>query len=220
MRDCPTAMNDLNGDLLLIRNCCFNNFLLLNPDKTKLMAFGSRQLLAKLPDFKISLLGKDPAVASSAKNLGVVLDLQLTTDDHVLNTTSSCMSSLAQISRVKRVLDRNQLVTVINALVFSKLLYCSTVWSNTANKTKQCRTMQNSAEQCKTVQNNAKQCRTMQNSAEQCKTVQNKTKQCRTMQNSAEQCKTVQNFAARVVTGIRKFDHITPCTTRSTLVSS
>ena len=167
MRDCPTAMNDLNSDLLLIRNCCFNNFLLLNPDKTKLMVFGSRQLLAKLSDFNISLLGKDPALASSAKDLGIVLDLQLTTDDHVLNTTSSCMSSLAQISRVKHVLDCNQLVTVINALVFSKLLYCSTVWSNTANKNI-----------------------------------------CR--------LQSAQNFAARIVTGMRKFDHITPCTTRST----
>ena len=101
MRDCPTAANDLKkSDLLLIRNWCFNIFLLLNPDKTKLIVFGSRQLLAKLPDFKISLLGK-VALASSAKYLGVVLDPQLTFDDHVLKTTSSCVSSLAQISRVK-----------------------------------------------------------------------------------------------------------------------
>ena len=63
----------------------FNNFLLLNPDKTKLVVFGSLQLLAKLPDFKISLLGKDLA---SAKDLGVVLDSQLTFDDHVLKITS------------------------------------------------------------------------------------------------------------------------------------
>ena len=84
-----------------------------------LKVFGSRQLLAKLPDFKISLLGKDLAPTSSAKDLGVVLDPQLTFDDHVLKTTtSSCMSSLAQISRVKHVLDRNQLVTVINALTW------------------------------------------------------------------------------------------------------
>ena len=101
-------MNNLSSDILLIRNWCFNNFLLLNPDKTKLTVFGSRQLLAKLPDFKVSLLGKV---------LGVVLDPQLTFDDHVLKTTSSCMSSVAQISRVKHVLDCNQLVTVINALV-------------------------------------------------------------------------------------------------------
>ena len=51
------------------------------------------------------------------------------------------MSSLAQISRVKHAFDRNQLVTIINALVFSKLLYCSkkllycsSVWSNTSSK--------------------------------------------------------------------------------------
>ena len=69
MRDCPTAMNDLNSDLLLIRNWCFNNFLLLNPDKTKLVVFGSRQLLAKLPDFKISLLGKDLAEVCVSKSI-------------------------------------------------------------------------------------------------------------------------------------------------------
>ena len=74
-RDGSIAMNDLNSDLLLIPNWCFNNFLLLNPDKTKLMVFGSRQLLAKLSDFKISLLGKDLALASSVKDLGVVYDL-------------------------------------------------------------------------------------------------------------------------------------------------
>ena len=134
MHDCPTAMNDLNNDLLQYAIWCFNNFLILNPDKTKLIVFGSRQLLTKLPDFKTSLLGKDLALASSAKDLGVILDPQLTFDEHVLKTTSPCMSSLTQISRIKHVLDRNQLVTAINALVFSKLLYCSTAWSNTSNK--------------------------------------------------------------------------------------
>ena len=68
------------------------------------------------------------------------------------------MSSLAQISRVKHVLDRNQLVKVINALVFSKLLYCS---SNTSNKNI-----------------------------------------CR--------LQSVHNFVARIITGTRKFAHITP----------
>ena len=93
MRDCPTAMNDLNNDLLLMCNWCFNNFLLLNPDKTKLIVFGSQQLLAKLPDLKISLLGKDLALASSAKDLGVVLDPQLTFYDHVLILHLACQPS-------------------------------------------------------------------------------------------------------------------------------
>ena len=36
-----------------------------------------------------------------------------------------------QINRVKHVFDKNALVIIINALVFSKLFYCSSVWSNT-----------------------------------------------------------------------------------------
>ena len=99
----PNAVIDLNDDLLLIRNWCFDNLLLLNPDKTKLMVFGSRQLTSKLPDFRITLLGKELVPVSSAKDLGVILDPNITFDDHILKTASSCMSSLAQISRVKRV---------------------------------------------------------------------------------------------------------------------
>ena len=53
------AVVDLNGDLTRIRNSCFDNLLLLNPEKTKLMIYGSRQMLAKLPEFRLSLLGKD-----------------------------------------------------------------------------------------------------------------------------------------------------------------
>ena len=57
--------------------------------------------------------------------------------------------------------DRPTLITIINSLVFSKLLYCSSVWANTTKK-------------------------------------------------NIELLQTVQNFAARIVSGTRKFDHVTP----------
>jgi hypothetical protein len=40
------------------------------------------------------------------------------------------MSCLGQINRVKHAFDNKTLLTVINALVFSKLYYCSNVWAN------------------------------------------------------------------------------------------
>ena len=43
-----------------------------------------------------------------------------------------CQASLTQISRVKHMFDKNTLMAIINALVFSNLFYCSSVWSNTA----------------------------------------------------------------------------------------
>lgn len=36
------AEDNINADLQRIRDWCFENCLLLNPDKTKLMVFGSR----------------------------------------------------------------------------------------------------------------------------------------------------------------------------------
>ena len=41
--DSNTAMTDLNEDLIRMRNWCFDNLLLLNSDKTKMMVYGSHQ---------------------------------------------------------------------------------------------------------------------------------------------------------------------------------
>ena len=126
----------MNEDLLNVRNWYFNNYLLLNPDKTKLMLFGSRQMLPKLRDFTLLLPGKELVPVQAAKDLGVTLDynfINITYNDHIVNTVSSCMSRLEQINRVEHAFDRGTLITVINALVFSKLFYCSNVWANSSN---------------------------------------------------------------------------------------
>ena len=44
MKDIVNAFADLKDDLHRIGQWCFNNLLLLNPSKTKLMVFGSRQM--------------------------------------------------------------------------------------------------------------------------------------------------------------------------------
>ena len=111
-----TALTDLNEDLIGMRNWCFDNLLLLNPDKTKLMVYGSRQMLGKLPDFRLSLLGKELTPASSVKDLGVKFDPILSFNNHILSTVSSCKSSLCQINRGKHLFRKNLLITVIKRL--------------------------------------------------------------------------------------------------------
>jgi len=160
-QDTQRIVEEMNEDLLGVRNWCFRNRLLLNPDKTKLIVFGSRQMTSKLHDFRLSLLGKDISPVQSAKDLGVILDSNLTFDDHIKTIVSECIARLAQISRVKHCLDRTSLLTVINALVFSKLYYCSNVWANTTEK-------------------------------------------------NIRKLQAVQNYACRIVSGARKYDHVTP----------
>ena len=113
------AEGKINADLQGIRDWCFENYLLLNPDKTKLMVFGSQQTICKLPSFKLSFLGKELLPTDSVKDLGVIFNPTLSFDFHITALTASCISRLAQINRAKHALIPNLLVIIINALVNS-----------------------------------------------------------------------------------------------------
>ena len=133
VHDCKNAVAATNEDLLRFRDWCFDNRLLINQDKTKLIIYGSRQMTERLPQFHLSLLGKELVPTQSVKDLDVTLDKNLTFNNHVVNTVSFCMSALRQISRVKHIFKEDLRIAIINALVFSKLYYCSSVWSNTTD---------------------------------------------------------------------------------------
>lgn len=155
-------VQQINADLQKVASWCCYNSLLINPDKTKLLVLGTRQMLKRLPDdFQVTLLGKKVTPSSSARDLGLQVDSTLSYDEHVTQTVSSCIGCLCQINRVKHLFDARTLERIINALVFSKLYFCSPVWSNTSKK-------------------------------------------------NVSKVQKVQNFAARIITGTLKFDHITP----------
>ena len=133
VHDCKNAVVAMNEDLLRFCNWCFDNGLLINQDKTKLIIYGSRQMTERLPQFHLSLLGKELVPTQSVKDLGVTFDKNLIFNNHIVNPVSSCMSALGQISRGKHVFKEDLRMTIINALVFTKLYYCSSVWSNTTD---------------------------------------------------------------------------------------
>ena len=78
---------------------------------------------------------------------------------HIAKTVSICLHKLVQINRIKHLLDKKTILLLMSSFVFSKLYYCSTVWSNTSK-------------------------------------------------HNINKLQLVQNFAARVVLGLKKFDHI------------
>ena len=128
-----TSISALNEDLIRISQWCCKHSLLINPDKTKVLAVGVPQLLQKLSSFSIRLLDKELTPVPVVKDLGVHLDACLSYNEHITKTVSNCLLKLKQINRIKHLLDRKTLLLVMNSFVFSKLLYCSTVWSNTSN---------------------------------------------------------------------------------------
>ena len=71
---------------------------------------------------------------ASAKVLGVILEPHLTYDHHISKTVSCCFSKLYQINRVKEGFDKEAVKLLTTSLVFGKMLYCSSVWSNTSTQ--------------------------------------------------------------------------------------
>ena len=72
VQQCELAVTKVNEDLRKIRDWCFDNRLLLNMSKTKLILFGSRQMIAKIPDFRLTLFGKELIPVPLAKDLGLL----------------------------------------------------------------------------------------------------------------------------------------------------
>ena len=78
--DLQAAKNQILSDLERVCDWCFENVLLLNPDKIKLMVFGSRQMLTKLSQSSLPFLGKELVPSQSIKDLGVKFDPTLSFD--------------------------------------------------------------------------------------------------------------------------------------------
>ena len=77
-----------------MQNWCFQNLLLLNPNKTKLMVYGTRQMHTRLPnDFCLSLLENDLISGGAMKDLGPTLDRNLSFNHHIVKVTASYVST-------------------------------------------------------------------------------------------------------------------------------
>ena len=134
MKDAVITFADLRDDLHAIDQCYSNNLLLFNPSKTKVMVFGSRQMHSRL--VTPSLTFRELVPEQTAKDLGVILDTNLTYDEHITKAISSSMSCLSQISHTKHVFDKRTPLTTMNAPASSKLFHCSNVWANTSKSNK------------------------------------------------------------------------------------
>ncbi|CAB4013647.1 Hypothetical predicted protein, partial [Paramuricea clavata] len=74
-----SAKTKIEADLKLVAAWFLENKLLINPEKTKLLLIGTRQLLGKLlEETKITFPGEEITPTTNAKVLGLTLDSYLT----------------------------------------------------------------------------------------------------------------------------------------------
>ena len=129
-------------NILLLQNTISNisswmasNFLSLNPAKTEFLLIGLPAQLAKIhnPPFTISSNTTIQPV-SSARNLGIIFDSNLSFSDHISYISKSGFSHIRDLRRIRNTLDHKTACTIATSLIHSKLDYCNSLYLNISSQ--------------------------------------------------------------------------------------
>ncbi|KAI4800683.1 hypothetical protein KUCAC02_009526 [Chaenocephalus aceratus] len=107
------------------------NFLQLNKDKTEVMVFGAKAERLKVSAELQCAMFKP---TDKARNLGVVMDSDLSFNSHIKTVTKSAYYHLKNISRIKRLMSQQDLEKLVHAFIFSRLDYCNGVFTGLTKK--------------------------------------------------------------------------------------
>ena len=133
---------------------CFNTisswmqeyFLKLNTSKTKILVIAPASVRDEIPINGTFIDGECIRFVDMAKNLGVLLDTELSFAPQINRVVSSCFATIKDISRIKKFLNKQQLKTLVSTLVFSKLDYCNSLYYGISSQLiKKLQVVQNSA---------------------------------------------------------------------------
>ncbi len=101
-----------------------NNFLLLNSDKTEILLIGPKNSTQNLLDHNLQLDGC-PVPSSTVKNLGVVLDSNLSFENHISHVTKTAFFHLKNISKLWNMFSFSDAEKLVHAFMTSRLDYCN-----------------------------------------------------------------------------------------------
>jgi len=112
------------------------NGLLLNPTKSKVAFFGTKQRLqwVTLPA-NVTVAGSSVTVNGVLKILGVTLDSTLTFDDHANNVVRSCNYHLRALRHLRLCLSLDVAKTMAASIVGSLLDYCNALFYGVTQST-------------------------------------------------------------------------------------
>ena len=104
-------------------------FLQLNDSKTQIIVCGSNKVLNQIQIQGIHLTaGTTVRFVNCVKNLGVQMDNHLTFREQVVHLKQKCFRTLRNICKIRFLLTRSQLRTIVNSLVVSCLDYCNGIY--------------------------------------------------------------------------------------------
>ncbi len=125
-------MMKLKMELSTISEWLKLNKLTLNVNKTKYVIFGTRNQVQAQINYKLDVNGQELERVQHMKYLGVILDSQLTFDEHVNFIHSKAVKKLGIVRKSREFLDRKTSLTLYRSSVLPHLDYCDLIYENTS----------------------------------------------------------------------------------------
>ena len=121
----------LNLALSSISQWFISNKLLLNVTKTNLMVFTTKNKVYDVDNVKVTMDGIIIKQTRHTKFLGVILDENLTWNNHIEHVQSKLNKTIGILYRARNRLDPNILKLLYISLVYPYLSYCILIWGHT-----------------------------------------------------------------------------------------
>ncbi len=119
------------------------NFLQLNKEKTEVIAFGNKDEVLKVNAY---LDSRGQTTKNQVRNLGVILETDLSFSSHVKAVTKSAYYHLKNIARIRCFVSSQDLEKLVHAFITRRVDYCNGLLTGLPKKTiRQLQLIQNAA---------------------------------------------------------------------------
>ncbi len=109
-----------------VKDWMTNNFLLLNSDRD--ITYWTKNSTQNLLDHNLQLDGW-PVPSSTVKNLGVILDSNLSFENHISHVTKTAFFHLRNIAKLRNMVSVSDAEKLVHAFMTSRLDYCNALLS-------------------------------------------------------------------------------------------
>ena len=143
------SISDMQLDMDRLAGWCRDNGIMVNTDKTKVLVFGSKTRVNRLPPFDVKYEDKPLMKVTSYKYLGLTLDHQLNYNLHIKKLISTVSAKLKQFQRMRSFLTVKAAILVYKNMLLPIIEYGDIFLTAASLKNrKKLQTLQNKGLRC------------------------------------------------------------------------